>query len=1055
MANGRIDDVVDLARIDAQFQRMFLLMDEAIRRINQLNQLGANINLGGGNSTNQTNQAINASNQLQRAMERLAMAESAVGQQIAVINERTRQQNLVNAQNARQNIAAAGSLNDLRSRLAQASREFDNMTAAERRNSAQGGATIRNIQALQREVRELEQQTGRFQRNVGNYPQAVVGGVTGLLGTFGVALGAGAIAKQVFDTTVSLDSLNLALRAVSGSEQEFQKNQAFLVETSDRLGLNIIDLTQSYKLFYAASTQAGLSADQTRKIFDSVAQTTSTLKLSSEDTQGVLLAFSQILGKGKVQAEELRGQIGERVPGAFAIAAKAIGVTQQELDKMLQRGELIASDFLPKFANELQNTFGTAPGKVHGLQASINRLSNAFTDLVSDNQSGLSKFFSVIVEGATTAIKVVGGLTDAFQYFVNSTLDPAKNKKFIDDAAFEKVKNDIKEIDTNTVLERLSFINKNIKTTVDLLNDQQIAAKQAFKDLSGGGDTQGKLKIYAGYEQAINDTLVKLNELRRTQKIFQNEVDSRLPGKAPESSDQSKQLTEAQIKQASRLRELQLKAALEANKIDLQAAIDSQKEIFDNEKFSQYERLNALDIYNRLRLLLVHTTSDDEKRILKENIIQKQAVAEQSLVIDRKTAAEELQISWDTQKKQDQIVKSGSDKAIAALAAASERRKLKLEKDSQAEITSAQERYKAGILSEEQYQMLINQIQNKYAVLSLQEEAQYAQDLINIRKARGENVANDENKLLDIQNKISKAGIDFFTKDEKQKTKTAEEEAKARLRIQEEFNRRYSDLSRALSEFIFSMVDAQYQKRLSAIDAEIEQVNKRKDADIAALNTVSMSEQEKADRTAIINIRAQQQQDQLNNRKKQIEMQQARFEKAKSAASIVQNTASAIIKTFTEFPYPVALPISLIIGATGAAELATVLATPLPKYRDGRISGPAEWAITGDGGQQEVIESRYGTFVTPDRDTLTFVPDGARIYPSIKEYQRNAAAPRRLPEMAAHAPGKYSIDNSGAIIRAIENNKQTVIVKNTWAGVQTSILNASGQVDYLGKNVYS
>ena len=34
---------------------------------------------------------------------------------------------------------------------------------------------------------------------------------------------------------------------------------------------------------------------------------------------GLLLAATQVFAKGKVSAEELRGQIGERLPGALAI----------------------------------------------------------------------------------------------------------------------------------------------------------------------------------------------------------------------------------------------------------------------------------------------------------------------------------------------------------------------------------------------------------------------------------------------------------------------------------------------------------------------------------------------------------------------------------------------------------------------------------------------------------------------------------------------------------------------------------------------------------------
>lgn len=51
----------------------------------------------------------------------------------------------------------------------------------------------------------------------------------------------------------------------------------------------------------------------------------SALALSKDQMDGVFLALGQMISKGKVQAEELRGQLGERLPGAFDMAAKAMG----------------------------------------------------------------------------------------------------------------------------------------------------------------------------------------------------------------------------------------------------------------------------------------------------------------------------------------------------------------------------------------------------------------------------------------------------------------------------------------------------------------------------------------------------------------------------------------------------------------------------------------------------------------------------------------------------------------------------------------------------------
>jgi tape measure domain-containing protein len=129
--------------------------------------------------------------------------------------------------------------------------------------------------------------------------------------------------------------------------------------------------------------------------------------LSAEDSKGAMLALGQIMGKGKVQAEELRGQIGERIPGAFNIAARAMGMTTQQLDKAMEQGQIMAEDFLPKFSNELKKTFGSGLAtSVNSSQAHFERFNNMMTDL----KVGLGNSLIPIIN------KVMSGIQSAFNF---------------------------------------------------------------------------------------------------------------------------------------------------------------------------------------------------------------------------------------------------------------------------------------------------------------------------------------------------------------------------------------------------------------------------------------------------------------------------------------------------------------------------------------------------------------------------------------------------------------------------------------------------------------
>ena len=65
-----------------------------------------------------------------------------------------------------------------------------------------------------------------------------------------------------------------------------------------------------------------------------------------EDVDGAMRAVVQIFSKGTVQAEELRGQLGERFPGAVVKFAAANKMSMQELQDGLKKGQIGIAEFV-------------------------------------------------------------------------------------------------------------------------------------------------------------------------------------------------------------------------------------------------------------------------------------------------------------------------------------------------------------------------------------------------------------------------------------------------------------------------------------------------------------------------------------------------------------------------------------------------------------------------------------------------------------------------------------------------------------------------------------
>jgi tape measure domain-containing protein len=190
--------------------------------------------------------------------------------------------------------------------------------------------------------------------------------------------------------TAQFESLKTTIDFATGSQKEGAKSFQFLISLANRYGKDLQTLASTYSSFTASSNLAGISLDKSNKIFESAVKASAALGKSNADTQGILIAFSQIVSKGTVMAEELRGQLGERIPGAFSIMAKALKVNEQQLNKMLEQGQVLSKDALPKFAKELENAFGeTANAKVSSLTASLGRFTTAWDRLL--NSPGIGK----------------------------------------------------------------------------------------------------------------------------------------------------------------------------------------------------------------------------------------------------------------------------------------------------------------------------------------------------------------------------------------------------------------------------------------------------------------------------------------------------------------------------------------------------------------------------------------------------------------------------------------------------------------------------------------
>ena len=213
-----------------------------------------------------------------------------------------------------------------------------------------------------------------------------IGGIAAVASSAAMALAAYgfavvALGTSAAQTGMQMQALGRSFAAGTGSAVQGARELEFVRAESQRLGLAFTETAKQYGQLVAASRDTPLQGQATRDIFIAVSQAMTALGKSADDTGGALNAIQQMMSKGKVQAEELRGQLGERLPGAFGLAAAAMGKTTAELNKMLDDGKVLATDLVPKLAIELNKVYGAASAaSANDLGANINRLKNAWQE---------------------------------------------------------------------------------------------------------------------------------------------------------------------------------------------------------------------------------------------------------------------------------------------------------------------------------------------------------------------------------------------------------------------------------------------------------------------------------------------------------------------------------------------------------------------------------------------------------------------------------------------------------------------------------------------------
>lgn len=238
---------------------------------------------------------------------------------------------------------------------------------------------------------------------------AGIGSGVGVGAGFAGVSGLSDLLSSGFSTNLRAENITAAYKAIYGDAEKAGQALAYVRSEADRLGQSYLDVAQSAKGFFASTKGTAIEQDA-QGIYSAFSELSTVLRLTQDQTNGVFLALGQMASKGKVMAEELRSQLGERASGVFQMFADALDVNTKELDKMLEKGE-VGLDALVKIVPVIQERYGSAlPDAINSSTAAVGRLNTAWDDLMLHSSSS-----DTLKDGIELATSAVKGLDSAIQ----------------------------------------------------------------------------------------------------------------------------------------------------------------------------------------------------------------------------------------------------------------------------------------------------------------------------------------------------------------------------------------------------------------------------------------------------------------------------------------------------------------------------------------------------------------------------------------------------------------------------------------------------------------
>lgn len=898
--------------------------------------------------------------------------------QLRTLTEQNKQYLAILRNHTQVAIATTGSYNEMKASMLQLEKEYYNLSQAAR-EGAKGMDILNNIGKLNQQLKDIDAQMGNYQRNVGNYAS----------GWNGLNVSIQQIARELPALSVSANTFFLAISnnlPIFIDELKKARVEYELLKKSGQTATPVFKQVLSSLLSWQTvlvvgitllSSYGGEITKWVGSLFDARKELDALEELQKDFNK------AQLDGAKNAQDEAVR----------LNILYRAATNLERPMKERLTAVKELKREY-PTYFNNIKDEnilVGNASDSYINLAASIVAVAKAratediMVEKAKERIALQTQYNELIRKSSEASLKYQEKANEGPLLFaLPESVKATKFQKEADEVydKLKKVENEIKELADSVNIDDLLFDPKKTSKAADDLAQYIENLRNKMADLSVSLIKDEHERNLAAIEKEYKDQIAAVKGYSEEEnKLREMLGQERMQKIAKENEEYAKKLAEAE-----------------------------KKRIEEKKKYTD-EMLRLEEEQSSLRIAATSTGYKELENIITENyskgLLSRKEYDEAMRELERKAANEQLQIQIDAAEKMIEIAEA------------------------------------SGVVSKQQIEMLresIKAMEAEIGSINADDQLKKAEEQQDITRRNFEVLKGYSSALKDLASDIDSPFAGIFDGMDKGFSIMSDKISGVWKELTDgEKMERTTEMWASMVSGIGEMISSIYDRQIEAIEAEQEANEKAGEEEISRIEVLeergAITTEEAEARKRAAEDKTAQKNAELEKKKAALRTKQAKFEKATSIAEAAIQIAGGILQTIKQLGFPAAIPMIAALGAMGAIQLATIIATPIPKYAKGTDSHKGGLAVVGDGGVPETIVTEKGAYITPSVPTLVDIPKGAKVIPYAVDMDR----------IKAHAN-----DFDGLMAYRSENDLSPVSIVNDYSELEKKIghLEKSQQIGF-------